>query len=466
MTGVPVPDTARIGATSRRSRHRTRQDRRSPRRRRTRRRQRALAHRPRRHREVRARRVRDRRRDPASVSCASSASNRRWPSGTRACTRLVLPLLDCVEQLPEPQRGALDAVLGRSQHDALDPFLVGLAVLSLVAEAARAQPVLVRHRRRAVARRRVGGGAVVRRTPASARNASRRSSPCARHPTTAADSKASPGSTLGGLSTPEAHELLTAAAVGPVDETVADHIVAATRRQPAGARRAARRVDGRAAPRHGSSPEPLADRRATLRPVRSAGSGARRRRTDGAVVGVGRATGRSDAPAARRRRGRRPVVGRGGREGGVEWPRDVPPNVEFRHPLVRSAVYYSAAAYDRRRAHAALAGALDAEVDADRRAWHLGAAATGPDERVARALEASAERARQRGGASAAAFVPVARRRAHARSGTGPPSGSSRRRAPSWSRGTGRRAREIARSRQGERLASTTSRPRRPGRRR
>ena len=75
--------------------------------------------------------------------------------------------------------------------------------------------------------------------------------------------------------------------------------------------------------------------------------------------------------------------------------------VAFRHPLVRSAVYQSAAPTERRRAHAALASAYAAD-DADRSAWHLAAASVGVNPDAAEALAASAERARARGGYQAA----------------------------------------------------------------
>ena len=76
--------------------------------------------------------------------------------------------------------------------------------------------------------------------------------------------------------------------------------------------------------------------------------------------------------------------------------------VEFRHPLARSAIYADAPAGQRRDAHRALASALP-DLDVDRRAWHLAAAATGPDEAASAALEQAGARSRDRSAYATAA---------------------------------------------------------------
>lgn len=78
------------------------------------------------------------------------------------------------------------------------------------------------------------------------------------------------------------------------------------------------------------------------------------------------------------------------------------PDIELRHPLVRSAVYAAALSPDRRRAHRALAQVLEGSGDTDRRIWHQAAALETPNKAVADDLAALAQRARRRGGHEAA----------------------------------------------------------------
>ncbi|MGW2161420.1 ATP-binding protein [Nonomuraea sp. NPDC001699] len=80
--------------------------------------------------------------------------------------------------------------------------------------------------------------------------------------------------------------------------------------------------------------------------------------------------------------------------------------IRFRHPLVRSAIYRLATETDRKRAHHALAEAFEADGHRDRRVWHQAQAAWHPDEQLALRVEQEADKVRRRGGvAAAAAFL-------------------------------------------------------------
>jgi DNA-binding CsgD family transcriptional regulator len=79
--------------------------------------------------------------------------------------------------------------------------------------------------------------------------------------------------------------------------------------------------------------------------------------------------------------------------------------LELRHPLVRSAIYQWAPLSMRQAAHRALASVLEGDAEADRRAWHRAAASVGPDPAVVEELEQAAVRARRRSGFVAASLA-------------------------------------------------------------
>ena len=58
-----------------------------------------------------------------------------------ALQQLCTPSLDLIQRLPDPQREALEVALGLSSGRAPNPFLVGLAVLNLLSEAAVERPL-------------------------------------------------------------------------------------------------------------------------------------------------------------------------------------------------------------------------------------------------------------------------------------------------------------------------------------
>ncbi len=318
--------------------------------------------------------------------------------------QLCAPLLDRARALPDPQQAALGVAFGLRGGAPPDRFLVGLATLNLLAEAAEDTPLLclvddaqwldqASAQVLAFVARRLAAERVALlfalRDPADR------------------DVRAFaglPDLRLDGLVETDARALLTARVRAPLDDEVRDRIVAEARGNPLallelpGNARPAQLAGGFETPEAVSVPrriEEFYERRSGSLPVDTQ-----------VLLLVAAADPTGDVALLLRAAAHLEIDREAAFAAEAAGLLEIGTRVRFRHPLVRSAVYRAATPPDRRRAHHALAVATDPLVEPDRRAWHRGQSVLGTDEEVAAELERSAGRAGARGGlAAAAAFL-------------------------------------------------------------
>jgi tetratricopeptide (TPR) repeat protein len=311
--------------------------------------------------------------------------------------QLCAPMLSRVERLPVPQRDALRYASGLAAGPSPDGFLVGLAVLNLLAGAAGERPLIY-----VIDDEQWLDKASVQALGFAARRLA--AEPvglvfAAREPTAGLAGLSELH--VGGLRDDDARALLASALAGPLDARVRDVIVAETRGNPLALLEVPRGLSPAelagwfglpgAAPPAGEVQDcftrqlsALPDQTRRLAALAAADPSGDRQL-------LWRAAGRLGIPV----RAAAPAVEARLVEFGTR--------IRFRHPLARSAAYWSGSYKDRREIHAALAEVTDLKADPDRRAWHRAQAISGPDEEVAAELERLAGRARARGGLPAAA---------------------------------------------------------------
>ncbi|WP_405071886.1 AAA family ATPase [Kribbella sp. NBC_01510] len=308
--------------------------------------------------------------------------------------QLCRPFLDGMERLARPQHEALGTAFGLLSGTAPDRFLVGLAVLNLLSDAAAHQPVLcvvddaqwldlMSARILAFVARRLEAESVV--MVFAVRDGE--------------DHELSGLAELEirGLDDADARALLDSVLPGPVDPRVRDRIVAETHGNPLAllelpqAWTAAELADGLSAGTLAGRIEESFVRRLEVLPPDTR-----------LLLLTAAAEPLGDAPLlwqAAERLGLGADPAAGAIESGLI---SFGQHIAFRHPLVRSAAYRMATARDRQAVHQALAEVTDPDLDPDRRAWHWAQASARPDEQVAAELEQSARRAQARGGFFAA----------------------------------------------------------------
>jgi DNA-binding CsgD family transcriptional regulator len=316
------------------------------------------------------------------------------------------PYLDRIQRLPPPQGDALSKALGLATGQPPDRFLVGLATLTLLCDVAETKPLLCviddaqwldqasAQALEFVARRLgaepVGMVFAVRTTDQQPKLAGL------------------PEQVLRGLSFDEAAALLTSVVAGTLDPRVRDRILAEAHGNPLAlielprSSSVAELMLG-AAPRVTS--HSLMDRleRGFIDQLSTLTPPSRQLLLTAAAEPTG------DVSLLWRAADKLRIATDAATDVEALGLLDLRERVQFRHPLVRSAVYRAATKAERRQVHQALADATSVDTDPDRRAWHRAQAARAPDEEIAQDLARSADRALASGGlAAAAAFLELA----------------------------------------------------------
>ncbi|MFI6679568.1 ATP-binding protein [Kribbella sp. NPDC050470] len=312
------------------------------------------------------------------------------------------PLLDGLERLPLPQANALSIAFGLRSGNPPDRFLIGLAALTLLSEAAGDGTLVClvddaqwldqasAEALTFVARRLVAEAVVLVFAVRTGQDPQKWAG--------------LPYLTLRGLPEEDAEALLDSALTGPVDDRVRRRILAEAHGNPLALLEL---------PRWWTTAE------LTFGPQPAQPGTLTRRMEEGFRRELETLPGQSRRlllTAAAEPLGDVGLLWRAAARIGLGVDDAVPAQkaglielqdtVRFRHPLVRSVAYGFAATPERQAVHRALADATDPDLDPDRRAWHLAHAATGPDEAVAAELEHCAGRALAQGGlAAAAAFL-------------------------------------------------------------
>jgi DNA-binding CsgD family transcriptional regulator len=314
--------------------------------------------------------------------------------------QLLRPVLPLAERLPPRLRSALLSAFGLADAEPAGPFLIGLAALELVSDAAASTPVLLMADDAQWLDEPSGAvlGFVARRLanePAALLIAVRDGL------ASSFDDAGLPGLSLTGLARPAATALLEARAPG-LDLVHRDRLLSEAAGNPLALVELPKSV-GPGHPPGGltRAPLPLTARLEQAFAAQQSGLPETTRAVllaaaanDGTalteVLGAASVLTGTEVTAE----ALLPAIAAGVLETGET-------GLRFRHPLMRSAVYQAASVARRRAAHTALAGLLGDPPD--RRAWHLAAAALGPDEQVAADLEAAGVRAVKRSAFSVAA---------------------------------------------------------------